>query len=681
VWNHHVKPTTAKEPALATGRPRALWAVFVAAGLLTLLVFLPSLRNGFVRWDDDFNFLENESYRGLGASNLRWMLTRFHLGHYHPLTWLTLGLDWVLWGMNPLGYHLTNAVLHALGAFLLARLLARLLQDGGVSGRPLVADPAAAAWCGALAALVWSVHPLRVEAVTWITQRREVLCGVLTLLALTSHVRGRSRWLTAALALLAMLAKVTAVTIPALLVLWDVWKAGGIGAPGSLRVAARACARNAPVIAMAAVFVAVAFFAQREAGALVTAAALPPTSRLALYFFGIVFCLAKTVWPSGLAPLHQGQTSTTTWELAPFVWWTALGGLVLVAAAAALAWRRRRETPAASCLLAAFLVLVAPAGGLGQSGPQIAAERYTYQPGWVLALAGAILVARYATTSRRRARKAAVAAALVVAILAAATVRQQRFWFDSESLWQREAEVYPDNPIGNYNLGLFYYKRRPPDHERSERHYRAAIASDPHYVDPRAGLGFLLRATGRNREALEVFEEILRRKPHPMPSNVLALGANLLWDAGRHDEAIAVYERLVAGDPRNPEGWRQLGKIQAAAGRPREAIATFERGIASAPDPAVFGELAWLLATHPDAGLRDGPRALALAEAMAPRERRGLRTVTLFAAAAAEAGAWDRGLAEVRAAMARLPESEAALRKLVADLEARRTVRAEPRFP
>ena len=196
---------------------------------------------------------------GLGPSNLAWMFTHFHLGHYQPLSWVTLGLDYAIWGMNPLGLspHQHRA----------SRRVGRACSDGSRPGSTAQARnwagravvPATAGvprrarrtlrgasprsgrpcsiWFGALVALAWSLHPLRVEAVSWVTQRREVLCGLLTLLTLASHVRGRSRAVTAALALAAMLAKVTAVTIPVLLVLMDVWRSQGAGSragPGAI---------------------------------------------------------------------------------------------------------------------------------------------------------------------------------------------------------------------------------------------------------------------------------------------------------------------------------------------------------------------------------------------------------------------------------------------------------------
>ena len=607
----------------------ASWKVCLIVAAVTFAVFAPSLASGFVRWDDEQNFLENASYRGLGPSNLAWMFTHFHLGHYQPLAWVTLGLDYAIWGMKPLGYHLTNVLLHALSAGVFCWLAAwfyrestslrladavedrRLPPSARKTVRSAETERAAAFWFGALVALAWSLHPLRVEAVSWVTQRREVLCGLFTLLALGSHVQGRSRLLTAALALAAMLSKVTAVTIPVVLVIVDCWRASRSGVritPGAI---GKIAVRHAHLFLFAAILTVVAVMAQREATALATIKALPISSRLALYFFGAAFLFGKTFWPSGLAPLYQGQIGATTWVLKPFVWWVAAGGFVLVATFVAVAWRRRRRSLAFACWLAALLVLIAPAGGLTQSGPQTAADRYTYQAGWALTLA--IGFAAAAMLRQRRAGWWEGVAGVILLTLAALTIRQQRFWRDTEALWNREVAVFPDNPIANYNLGLHYYRSETPDVVRAESHFRTAIASDPDYLEARVGLGFLLRAVGRTPEALAVLGDVVRARPDRMKSDALALGSALQWENGKRAEAIATLAAIVERDPRNPEAYRQLARAQAAVGRPTEAIATFERGI-GATSGAVHPARRPRVAARDESGCRN-PRRKARARA------------------------------------------------------------------
>src|SRR5262245_42363801 len=180
------------EPAGSRVRRAPRWPG-VLVGVVTLVTFLPALRNDFVNWDDVDNFLDNPHYRGLGWTNIHWMLTTAHFGHYIPVTWLTLGLDYVLWGMNPRGYHLTSILLHAVNAVLVYLLAYRLLElafnvESGQHASPLKLadgyDARGQYWRAelvlgaAVAALLFSIHPLRVESVAWITERRDLLVAL-----------------------------------------------------------------------------------------------------------------------------------------------------------------------------------------------------------------------------------------------------------------------------------------------------------------------------------------------------------------------------------------------------------------------------------------------------------------------------------------------------------------------
>src|SRR6266516_4577150 len=187
---------------------------------ITALAFLPALRNGFVEFDDQQNILENPMFRGLGPGRIGWMFTTFHMGHWQPLSWVSLGLDYTLWGLDPLGYHLTNLVLHLTSAAVLFLLARRLLSRTGIPSPGVDAG-------AAIGALLWAVHPLRVESVVWITERRDVLSGLFVLLALLAWIQPadrRSRLpLTIVAAVLALLSKGSAMVLPVLFVVLDVY--------------------------------------------------------------------------------------------------------------------------------------------------------------------------------------------------------------------------------------------------------------------------------------------------------------------------------------------------------------------------------------------------------------------------------------------------------------------------
>ncbi len=180
-------PAPANRRATETRLLRLGIPLVIAA--LTFAAFLPVLRNGFVSWDDDKNFVENPHFRGLGLEQLHWMWTTFHMGHYVPLSWMTLGADYSLWGMNPAGYHLTSLLLHAANAVVVFLLARRLLA---VNSREATSDAdVPVALAAGFAALVFALHPLRVESVAWATERRDVLSGLFFFLSILIYVKSR----------------------------------------------------------------------------------------------------------------------------------------------------------------------------------------------------------------------------------------------------------------------------------------------------------------------------------------------------------------------------------------------------------------------------------------------------------------------------------------------------------
>ena len=185
---------------------------------ISLFVFLPAVGNDFVNWDDDRNFLDNSSYRGLSFENLKWMFTTFHLGHYHPLTWFTLGLDYVLWGMNPSGYHLTNALLHAATSWLVYLVVLQLLQLARREEEPTPA----LLFSATLGALIFAIHPLRVESVAWVSERRDVLSGLFYVGSVLLYLRGRL-WTSVGVFAAALLSKVIVAGLPIVLLALDVY--------------------------------------------------------------------------------------------------------------------------------------------------------------------------------------------------------------------------------------------------------------------------------------------------------------------------------------------------------------------------------------------------------------------------------------------------------------------------
>jgi hypothetical protein len=552
---HDTIPPTATD---SVGRSSWLvWASGALVVVLTMATFLPALRNGFVNWDDVGNFLVNPHYRGLGWANLRWMFTSVHLGHYTPITWLTLGLDYVLWGMNPVGYHLTSLLLHALNAVLFLLLAKRLLDLGSA---PALRRDEAGAWLGAaVAALLFAVHPLRVESVAWITERRDVVSGLFFLLTVHAYLSACRRgeadrphrgwyWTAVLLFLLALLSKSIVVGLPLVLIALDVYPLKRLFTatsawPGQL---VRLIREKTPFLLLS-IGVTVLMLAYWTTHGLMTRlGALGPAARLALTGYALTFYLWKSLLPWPLSPLYELQYPVRV--LSP----QYLGpALVVLAITLGLVLGRRRW-PAGLVAWIAYVVLLLPVIGIAHNGTQSVADRFSYLAclGWAL-LAGAGVSWCWKegglVVTRRLARLVLALSAVVVLGLSGLTILQIRIWHDDEALWRHALAVDPGGASAHYFLarvlaaqgrsaearaefelgvelgsdtapnirgvlhaGLGAALQRAGDLDGAERHYRAALGYSADNLTALNNLGGVQVHRGEYPEALESFRHVLR---------------------------------------------------------------------------------------------------------------------------------------------------------------------------
>jgi hypothetical protein len=547
------------------GTPSRPRSVVVGALLVVAVVaaFAPVLSADFVQWDDDENFLLNPHYRGLGLPQLAWMFTSFTVGHYTPVAWLTFGADYRLWGMNPFGYHLGNLLLHALNTLLVYQLARRLLAPGA---------PAAGAEPGltggaAVAALVFALHPLRVESVAWVTERRGLLAALFCLLSVLAYLRDQERaggttrrpwyWTSLGLFGLALLSKGAAIALPAALVVLDVhplrrleWSLASWRSERG-----RAAWREKLPFALLAVVVAVVAVAGARAGMLGLGerASLGVLERLTLLHENLAFYLWKTLAPSALSPLYELKLPV------PLLVWPALvsAGVVLAITAALVVGRRR--WPGVLGAWVVFVAFVAPVSGLFQVGPQAAADRYTYLSCISLALLAGGVLARYAWSGWTRPRPALVAVLVLasVAALGALSWRQAHVWLDSDTLWSRVLALDPESSVAAHKLGLLDAQRRA-----------AALASGGG-AGPAAGPGALLAMRTRDATTDAAARYF-----------ILAVA---LHQQGDLDGAMTYYQKVLAYDPRFDEAWNNVGGVFVARGELRQALAAFERALAINP--------------------------------------------------------------------------------------------------
>lgn len=621
--------------APARGQPRLtqLW-VGLAVGAAVFLSFWPALSADFVDWDDPDNFLKNPHYRGLGPQQLRWMFTTFHMGHYQPLSWLTLGFDH-LWGravfgngLDPRSYHLTNMVLHSVTAVLVYLLALRLFGGTGGRGDGGRAAPSAkrqaalatdrrAAWvhlAAALAAVWFGAHPLRAESVAWATERRDVLSSLLLVLTVlcywrACHVesRRRVRWLGVTLLVYAasMTSRAMAMTLPLVLLVLDwyplrrlVWPWRRV--PGTPW--AGVWLEKLPFLLVAAVLALVARQAQLAWGQTST---FQPHG-LAQACYGLVFYLHKTLLPLGLSPIYELKLPVNVWSARYLV---PLGLVAATAAVLALLAARGRARAVTAAALA-YVLLPLPVLGLVQSGSQEVADRYSYLPGIVLAVlagGGALRLwraARAGPSVRYGLASAGVVAALVLSGL---TWRQTGVWRNTETLWTHAARTTPNASIARNGYGFVLLQQKrydeaavhlrraielQPTNEKAHHNlwdvyraqgrgedliaaYRDAIRVHPAFADAHLNLGNALAMRGELAAAGEAQREALRLRPNDAQTH--ANLATTLYRQGDDAGARQHYEAALRLDPANVSAREGLAYALHRQGRTAEALAELER--------------------------------------------------------------------------------------------------------
>ncbi|MFN0151880.1 MAG: tetratricopeptide repeat protein [bacterium] len=671
--------------------------------IATAIVYLPSLQNGFVNWDDPENITENWAYRGLGAAQLRWMFTTFHMGHYQPLAWLTLGADFVVWKMNPFGYHLTSLLFHLASTLVFYFVAGRVLacaasgasdpskpDAGGAGTRASASHGVALHLSAAFAAGVFALHPMRVESVAWATERRDVVSGLFFLLAILFYLdgvlapqsRARARGVRLAASLgafaFALLGKSITATLPAILLVLDAYPLRRFGR--------RALVEKLPYFALSAAAVAIGLRAQSSTESFPGFGEFGAIDRAAIAAYGIIFYLQKTILPAGLSPAHVMPAEFRV-TAAPFVV-SAFAAVALTAAALALRARR----PALLAIWAAYGIALAPVLGVVQVWRQIVAVRYSYLAclGFALGAGGLLhawLSARGGERKGARARGApALTAAAILAVLATMTLRESRAWRDTESLWRHALAADADNYLAHANLAAHYAKTGRTD--EADAAFRAALRTHPRYGDALAGLGAMALAAGRTGEAAELLERALASNTtHPAALSNIGV---IQMQRGEYGAAIEHFRRAATLDPAFFDAWLNLGVASQAAGDHAAAAAAFREAARLNPehtgaraslaaslfysgawsdalaaaranlerapsDLASANVAAWILATSDDARLRDGDEAVSIARTALDGAGNAPPVYLLdtYAAALAAAGRFEEAAATAQLAIAR----------------------------
>ena len=614
------------------------------AGLLvlaTLAVYAPVTGFEFVDYDDREYVAENPHvHAGLSRATVVWAFTARVVSHWHPLTMLSHALDWTLFGAWAGGHHATSVVLHALNVVLLFTLLAR------TTAAPLRS---------ALVAGLFALHPLRVESVAWVAERKDVLSAAFFFATLHAYVGWVRRPSAAryALVLLAfasgLMAKPMVMTLPVVTLLLDRWPLGR-----AIPLRARLL-EKIPLVALALGSVLVTLGAARE-GAMAPLAHVAVASRVANALVSLAWYLEKTVWPSGLGVLYLHPAAPGA---VPIAGWVVVASLALMAGVSAWVWRARRF-PYLVTGWGWYLVMLFPVLGFVQAGIQARADRYTYLP-----LIGVYLMVvwRAADALAERAlgvaarRTLAAAVVLVLSGYAACARRQVLVWHDSESLYRNAITAEPQNFMMHYNLGTVLAAAER--HAEALAEFGQALAIHPRYAAAERALGSELERVGRLDEAIRHHREALRLDPRD------AASARLLGDALlAHDEAAAAieqYRAALALDAGDAHTHNNLGNGLLAQGDAAGARAAYERAVAL--DPTLAGARGNLAARLEAAG--EWPAALEQRRVHVRLDPASAEAQQALAAALLHAGSDDEALVVLRVAQ-RLDATRADTRRLLA---------------
>ncbi len=558
------------------------------AVLATLLAFLPALRCGFVDWDDPMNFLNNEHYRGLGLDNLRWMFTTLVPGNYQPLSWLTWAVDYKLWGMSPHGYHLSNVVIHAANAGLLCLVCMVLLAwipPKTATPKQFYGWPLAVS--ALFGALFWSLHPLRVESVAWVTERRDVLstafylATVLCYLRWTQHESRRWWWAALTAYVLSLLSKAMGMTLPVALLILDIYPLRRLPARPRAWLLPQWRGRlleKLPFAALGTAAAGLGYAAQVETKATNSMAAFGLPERLAHAAYDLVFYLSKTLFPIKLAPFYEMVLPFNPY--APCFLFSALAACAI----AALVWLGRKSLPGLAAAMGFYAVTVSPVLGLVAIGSFLAADRYTYVPtlGFSVLAAGALWGLLTRPMVRIRAPVLAICMGLVLT-LAGLSWRQCGFWRDSDALWGRVLALDPSSPSAHHNLGVELAAQG--NYAAALRMYQSALIMRPHsplvqeaFVQAAYNVANAALHSGRRQEALRLYRKVLNLSPtFAEAHNNLGLA---LTEAGQKAEARRHYEQALGLKPGFAAAHYNLGNAFAEEGRLAQAEAEFRRAAA-----------------------------------------------------------------------------------------------------
>lgn len=604
------------------------WLVVLVLVLVTAAVYAPVRRFEFVNYDDPINVTQNRFVQtGLTWEGVRWAFGTCQAGQWVPLSWLSLMLDRTLYGQNPGGFHLTNLALHLAGTVLLFGAMRALTG---------------AVWQSVAVAALFAWHPLNVETVAWVTERRMVLGGCLWMLTMLLYVRyvrcptPGSYGVMLLAFVLALAANAMVVTLPCVLLLLDFWPLGRLG---NWR---RAVLEKLPLLALSAEVSVTTMLSAQNIGTLTVGASVPLSRRLMDVVLGYARYLGKAVMPANLSVYYPYPKSVEFGNV-------VVAG-ILLAVVSVVVWRASHHHRYLAVGWCWFLGVLVPVVMFMQGGKHAMNDHYAYLPLIGLYIMAVWGIGEWLGKWRRGPVTIGIGAVVVLGACVGATWKQVAVWQNSVTLFEHALAAGWESDLAHYDLGLALSSQGQTD--KAITQYRKALRLNPNCPEARNNLGGALATQGRTAEAITEFRETLRLAPD------------------------------------YPNAHNNLGLVLAEQGQTAQAIIEFREALRIEPDqPGVLGNLAWVLATSPEATLRDGAGAVILAErACALTGHQVPVLLDTLAAAYAEAGRFPEAvaMAEIAIVLARATGQTSVADEIQSRLELYRTTRPyrqDPRHP
>lgn len=613
-------------------------AIALGLALVTAALYWPAISHPFINFDDPLYVSENARVqKGLTWDNVVWAFATIHGEdtYWHPLTWLSHMLDSQLWGAGPHPAHLVNLLLHLANILLFFQLLLRL------TGR---------VWPCAAAAALFAWHPLQVDTVAWIAERKNLLSTLFTLGSLLFYQRyatGRSRkaYFGALLSFaLALLAKPAVVVLPFLFLLLDFWplqrfqrNSGRPGVNPPPRSTASLLLEKVPFLLLALFSGIITIVGHEQMASLGSRSAYPLPLRLENALVSIALYLKKMAWPADLAIYYPYPSSVALWKV-------ALGGILLVGLSL-LAWRARRSRPYWFVGWFWFLIGLAPVLGIIQAGSQAMADRFVYLP--LMGLGIALVWTGASVRPEKFSWLVAGLAAVCLACLVMTRI-QLRYWESSLTLFSHALSVTRNNPIAHLNYGAALVQEGRSD--EALEHFRETLRLSPANAEAQYNLGVLAARKGNANEAIAYYRAAIQAKPGYARAH-FNLG-NAFFRTGNFREAAEAYRAYIALRPDDPEGHNNLGTALSRAGQTDEAMAAFQRSVAVDP---TFTEARFNLAL---AALQNGDPNFAAQQFGEILSRNPSHSQSRYQLAVlfASDGQYARAISELRAALAGKPD-------------------------